>query len=253
MLSTKLFLASVLSLSISSCFQSTCAFQTLQHVVNNIAVGDSRVRRTQYPSPSSLAISFKEDHDQLLTQSSTTRKDFFNQVVEKSSIFATAILGTNFPTNSNIAWAAEKQAGQQQEKQYNLLPQAIAEIVSKDMTENSFLTNGQLTRSIYDEKATFTDEIDTYTLPQWIKGTSRLFVPPPKGSRVGLVGDVIATDEKVEFQFEEDLMFNIPFNPTVFVSGKVILERDVNSGLITSYREFWDQDVKTVLKSATFK
>lgn len=64
---------------------------------------------------------------------------------------------------------------------------------------------------------------------------------------------MVATDKTVEFNFEEDLMFNIPFNPVVFVSGKVILERDLDSGLITSYREFWDQDVSTVLKSARFK
>ena len=48
-------------------------------------------------------------------------------------------------------------------------------------------------------------------------------------------------------------MFNIPFKPVVALSGKVVLERDLNTGLIVSYREFWDQDVTTVLKSAKFK
>ena len=48
-------------------------------------------------------------------------------------------------------------------------------------------------------------------------------------------------------------MFNIPLlKPVVFVSGKVVLERDLDNGLIVSYREFWDQDVITVLKSAKF-
>lgn len=40
----------------------------------------------------------------------------------------------------------------------------IADIVKRDIIQNQFLTNGRLTRSIYDERATFTDEIDTYTL-----------------------------------------------------------------------------------------
>ena len=70
-------------------------------------------------------------------------------------------------------------------KQLNLPPNVIAAIVEKDLVENAFLTNGKLTRSIYDEKAIFTDEIDTYGLDQWIKGTSKLFVGPP-GSRVAL-------------------------------------------------------------------
>ena len=136
-------------------------------------------------------------------------------------------------------------------KQLNLAPNVIASIVEEDLVKNAFLTNGKLTRSIYDEKAIFTDEIDTYKLDQWIKGTSRLFVGPP-GSRVGLVGPVEATETEVVFRFEEDLMFNIPFKPVVNLTGKVVLARDEQSGLITSYREFWDQDVKTVLKSAKF-
>lgn len=137
-------------------------------------------------------------------------------------------------------------------KLYHLPPAEIASIVQKDLEENAFLTNGKLTRSIYDESATFTDEIDTYKLDQWIKGTQKLFVGPP-GSRVALAGPVEASDKEISFRFEEDLMFNIPFKPVVALSGKVVLERDLNTGLIISYREFWDQDVATVLKSAKFK
>ena len=198
------------------------------------------------------------------TSSSTTRSDFIHQAWQKSciiiSLSSASILTST--QNANAVTSSSSSSSSSEGKQYNLSPEAIAQIVSNDLVQNSFLTNGKLTRSIYDERATFTDEIDTYTLPQWIKGTSQLFVGPPtiigeggkrRGSRVGLVGDVIATNEKVEFRFEEDLMFNIPFNPIVFVSGKVVLERDLESGLITSYREYWDQDVATVLKSARFK
>lgn len=103
---------------------------------------------------------------------------------------------------------------------------------------------------VYDESATFTDEIDEYTMDKWIKGTKSLFVP--SGSRVSLVGDVDVSTKAVSFRFDESLMFNIPFKPVCSLSGKVVLERDENTGLITSYREYWDQSVNEVLKTAKF-
>jgi len=103
---------------------------------------------------------------------------------------------------------------------------------------------------VYDESATFTDEIDEYTMDKWIKGTKSLFVP--SGSRVSLVGDIDVSTKAVSFRFSEDLMFNIPFKPVCSLSGKVVLERDENTGLITSYREYWDQSVNEVLKTAKF-
>ena len=47
-------------------------------------------------------------------------------------------------------------------------------------------------------------------------------------------------------------MFRIPLRPVVTLTGKLVLDRDPETGLITKYQEFWDQDVKTVLKSAKF-
>jgi hypothetical protein len=222
-------------LSLSSCITATTAFSA-----------SSSSPLSPYHSTSKPCTSLKSTS----TPTSTSTRSEFLQKALKTSILTTASLTT---ASINTANANAATSSPSPDKQYNLSNEEIAQIVSDDLTKNSFLTNGQLTRSIYDEKATFTDEIDTYTLPQWIKGTSRLFVPPPKGSRVGLVGDVVATDKDVTFNFEEDLMFNIPFKPIVFVSGKVVLDRDLESGLITSYREFWDQDVSTVLKSARFK
>lgn len=127
----------------------------------------------------------------------------------------------------------------------------LQKIVKSDLLDKQFLVTGNLTRSIYKPTATFTDEIDTYSMDQWMKGTQRLFVGAK--SDVRLVGDVTVTAARVEFLFDEDLMFNFPFiKPIVSLSGKVILTRDVDSGFITSYREFWDQDVATVLKTAKF-
>jgi hypothetical protein len=126
----------------------------------------------------------------------------------------------------------------------------VAKIVQSDLLDRQFLVTGDITRSIYQPTATFTDEIDTYSLDQWVKGTQRLFVG--KKSDVRLVGDISVTPQQVEFRFDEDLAFNIPFQPVVSLSGKVVLKRDLDTGYITSYREFWDQDVATVLKSAKF-
>ena len=87
-------------------------------------------------------------------------------------------------------------------------------------------------------------------MDKWIKGTKALFIP--SGSRLKLVGDVDVTQSEVSFRFDEDLMFNIPFKPVCSLTGKLVLTRDENTGLITSYREYWDQSVSEVLKTAKF-
>jgi hypothetical protein len=131
----------------------------------------------------------------------------------------------------------------------NLDNDKLKEIILKDINQYSFLTTGKITRAIYDESATFQDEIDTYGIDQWIQGTSRLFVG--EGSDLRLVGDVHVSNQQVEFLFDEDLMFNLPFvRPKVHLTGRLVLERDPKTGLITKYREYWDQDVWSVLKSA---
>mmetsp|Transcript_39932 Transcript_39932/g.58699 ORF Transcript_39932/g.58699 Transcript_39932/m.58699 type:complete len:209 (+) Transcript_39932:53-679(+) len=141
-------------------------------------------------------------------------------------------------------------AADDQKKLRNISDEELKRIITADIVEKSFLASADLTREVYDESAIFTDEIDSYTLPKWIKGTKQLFVA--EKSRVSLVGDVNVSKEQVDFRFDEDLMFRIPFTPVVYLSGKVVLKRDPGSGLITSYQEIWDQDVKTVLKSAKF-
>lgn len=133
-------------------------------------------------------------------------------------------------------------------KQLNLSDDDLKRVILSDIN-NDFLVTAAITRSIYDESATFTDEIDTYTMDKWVKGTQSLFIS--SGSRMNLVGDIKVTAKEVTFRFDEDLMFNIPFKPVVALTGKVVLTRASN-GLITSYREYWDQSVSEVLKSAKF-
>jgi hypothetical protein len=136
------------------------------------------------------------------------------------------------------------------DKQYNLSNDDLKQIILSDIVDKSFLVSADITRSVYDESATFTDEIDVYTMDKWIKGTKSLFIA--SGSRVSLVGDVDVSPSEVSFRFDEDLMFNIPFKPVCALTGKVVLTRDEKTGLITSYREYWDQSVNEVLKSAKF-
>jgi len=136
------------------------------------------------------------------------------------------------------------------DKQLNLSNEELKKIILSDIVDKSFLVSADITRSVYDESATFTDEIDVYTMDKWIQGTKALFIA--SGSRVSLIGDVDVTAREVTFRFDEDLMFNIPFKPVCSLTGKVVLTRDEQTGLITSYREYWDQSVNDVLKTAKF-
>jgi len=122
--------------------------------------------------------------------------------------------------------------------------------VRADLVERQFLATADITRAIYSDRCTFTDEIDTYPIDQWVKGTKQLFVS--EGSQVDLVGDVLPTADGVAFRFSETLMFRIPFRPVVTLTGRVELRRDPTTGLITSYREFWDQSIPEVLLGAKF-
>lgn len=97
----------------------------------------------------------------------------------------------------------------------------LKRIVTSDLLDNQFLVTGRLTPDIYLKDATFTDEIDTYGMDQWRKGTQKLFVG--EGSQVRLVGDVQVSPDAVEFRFDEDLMFRIPFRPVVKLSGRLVL------------------------------
>ena len=93
------------------------------------------------------------------------------------------------------------------DKQKNLSDANLKGIILSDMVDKSFLVSADITRAVYDESATFTDEIDSYTMDKWIKGTKSLFIS--SGSRVSLVGDVAVSAAEVSFRFDEDLMFNM--------------------------------------------
>jgi hypothetical protein len=187
--------------------------------------------------------------DTIVSATPRSRAQFLQQSVAAAGLI---VLGSSTISvaSSSAAAAAAAAADVAENKLVNLSDADLKEIVRQDVVDHKFLTNGKLTRTIYDESATFTDEIDTYTMDKWIVGTQKLFVGDK--SRVDLVGDIDVTRDRVEFRFDEDLMFNIPFKPVVTLTGKVVLQRSPDTGLITSYQEFWDQDVASVLKSAKF-
>jgi hypothetical protein len=176
-----------------------------------------------------------------LTTTSKTKTSPFSRKDFLKSAFAAVAIASPIFSQSQAARAEEK---------LTVSDAQLKDIVKSDLVDRQFLVTGNLTPSIYKKTATFTDEIDTYEMDKWMKGTQKLFVG--EKSDVRLVGDVIVSPEKVEFRFDEDLMFRIPFRPVVALSGKVVLKRDLETGLISSYQEFWDQDVLTVLKTARF-
>lgn len=135
-------------------------------------------------------------------------------------------------------------------KRRGLSASDIAAVVEEDITARQFLVSGRLTRSIYDEACTFTDAIDKYTLDKWIKGTGALFLA--EKSHVDIVpGTLTATTTEVRFRFDETLCFNLPLlKPIVPLTGELVLTRDRESGLITSYLEKWDTGVAETLAKA---
>ena len=186
------------------------------------------------------------------TTTTTTRRAFLPTIVATVATATTAILVVG-PSTASAVDAAPNTSSTNPNRPFRLSEDELLSIVRDDIVQRQFLVTGNITRSIYDPAATFTDEIDTYEMDQWMIGTQRLFVGDR--SQVRLVNDkvTLTSPTTIEFLFDEDLMFNLPiFKPVVSLTGKVVLTRDPETGLVTSYREYWDQDVLTVLKSAKF-
>lgn len=174
-------------------------------------------------------------------------------------VATTVVSPANAAVNDAAAVNAAASIADKNNKSLNLSNADLAAQLTKDVVNNQFLVTGRLSRNLYDESATFTDEIDTYGLDQWMQGTSRLFVANKSHVELAVLeGDnnnksssIQVSATEATFRFVETLCFNIPvLYPAVYLSGKVILKRDPSTGLITSYQEQWDQDVTTVLKSA---
>lgn len=68
-----------------------------------------------------------------------------------------------------------------------------------------------------------------------------------------LTSDVTVDEsgKNIQFRFAETLAFNVPFNPKVFLTGRVNLQLS-DDRLVQYSREFWDQSVVDVLKTVKF-
>ncbi|CAK0789979.1 unnamed protein product, partial [Prorocentrum cordatum] len=132
-------------------------------------------------------------------------------------------------------------AGPEEGKRRGLPADELAAIVREDLVKRQFLATADFTRSVYDESCIFTDEIDAYPIDKFVQGTQKLFVA--EESNVNLVGDVEVLDggRALQFRFDETLAVNLPLvHPKWLVKGTCTLTRG-DDGLITAYRERWDQ------------
>jgi len=129
-------------------------------------------------------------------------------LVDRRDVFRSTASAAGLVVTSTVTSPLRSQASD--EKLTNLSNEDLKSIIESDLKKD-FLVSADITRAVYDESATFTDEIDTYTMDKWIKGTKALFVA--EKSKLDIVGDVSVDSEKAEFRFREDLMFRIPFRP----------------------------------------
>eukprot|EP00533_Pseudo-nitzschia_delicatissima_P002810 CAMPEP_0116104978 /NCGR_PEP_ID=MMETSP0327-20121206/14764_1 /TAXON_ID=44447 /ORGANISM="Pseudo-nitzschia delicatissima, Strain B596" /LENGTH=258 /DNA_ID=CAMNT_0003597307 /DNA_START=1 /DNA_END=777 /DNA_ORIENTATION=- len=181
----------------------------------------------------------EEETEELYIGGASNRRSAMTRMVTAPLVVAAMAVAPAFATD--------------EAKQTNLADEDLLKIVvDKDLVQNQFLVNGKLTRSVYDESCTFQDEIDTYGLEKWMTGTAKLF--DGDRSKVVIVPDSVKigkedTGRLIQFRFVEYLCFNVPaVKPIVYLSGTLFLKVS-DIGLITSYREKWDQDIYKVLTS----
>lgn len=132
----------------------------------------------------------------------------------------------------------------------NLSNAALAEIIKMDGRERQFLFTADMTRSVYDESATFKDGSDidgAYPIDAWVRGCRVLF--DAKGSRCKILEPTMSvTSNHVKFRFAEVLQFRAMFRPRVYLTGTVTMRRHPETGLIVHYEEEWDQDLQDLIR-----
>ena len=124
----------------------------------------------------------------LTVETSTSRRNFLSSIVAGGGALVAVTTMDQVPA----AMAVDR---------LNISDEQLKQIVKDDILKRQFLVTGNLTPEIYKPTATFTDEIDTYKMDQWMKGTQKLFVG--EKSDVRLVGDVgkIVTFEEDHFSY----------------------------------------------------
>jgi len=85
-----------------------------------------------------------------------SRSSFFQKSANAAAASILGITGASFTTPVLPSMADEEIAP----KQKNLSDDELKKILTSDIVDRSFLASADITRSIYDESAIFTDEID---------------------------------------------------------------------------------------------
>lgn len=138
------------------------------------------------------------------------------------------------------------------EKQCHLNEESLTEILLQDICERNSLVTADFASSIYEDSCRFKDGSDldgSYPMKPWQLGCKMLF----KGdkSKSNIVEDsLVVTSEAITFRFESDLEFRGPFSPQVLLTGRVVMLRNPQTGLISSYEEKWDDNVWDIVKGA---
>ena len=133
-----------------------------------------------------------------------------------------------------------------------MFPRLVGKFLRGRRGQASATATADSTPEICVDSCIFTDEIDSYPYVKFVKGTKALFHGP--ASNVQLVGDVDVVEDgkKIRFRFAETLAVNIPvLQPIWYVSGICALTLG-SDGLITAYREKWDQSVPEVILATKF-
>lgn len=144
---------------------------------------------------------------------------------------------------------------QTQEKLYHLSRDSMREMLLQDVHQRNSLVTADFTRSMYEDTCRFQDGsgLDgAYPMKPWILGCKLLF----KGSKSQTTiceESLVVTSDQISFRFESDLEFRGPFSPQVALTGQIMMTRNPLTGLISSYREFWDKDVFEIVKEARLK
>eukprot|EP00977_Amphora_coffeiformis_P013807 scaffold3731_cov156-Amphora_coffeaeformis.AAC.5 len=127
-------------------------------------------------------------------ETSNSRRNFLSSLVASGGALVAATTMDPAPT-----MAADR---------LNMSDEELKQIVKDDILKRQFLVTGNLTPEIYKPSATFTDEIDTYKMDQWMKGTQKLFVGEKSDVRlVGDVGKIVILDKTLRMSRQRKLSF----------------------------------------------
>ena len=139
-----------------------------------------------------------------------------------------------------------------QDKLYHLSKDRLTDILLQDIHERNSLVTADFTPTIYEDACRFQDGsgLDgAYPMKPWILGCKLLFKGDTSKATI-IEESLVVASHQISFRFESDLEFRGPFNPQVFLSGRVVMTRNPVTGLISSYREIWDKNVWDVVKEA---